>query len=805
MQCTHVIIRELAGGTCPICTPGNIPVTAVVPPLNSNSEGGINAVIARLAGAAHQSGNHTRHHEPDRVSATLPDPAHALSTQHSESIAVNAIRLYDALTPGTPIHGEVIAQLMRNVPPDERGRVYFLLTEDRTLIKVGKTKSPGNTRASKLTGQSPVPLTLIAEIDGYTAVEKWFHDRFAPFRTHGEWFRYEGIVKETVEALLTGAHPCVHLRDLDSSTGFVAPVIELPRRDPDHSIRPQPTHTHPIGIAAQDAADKLRHDEVIAERCRRSLSYFVRQAWNVLMPGIPFLWNWHLEQICKHVQCMLEEWIRKQVDPSFVMRAQNLAINCPPRSLKSTIVSVCAPAWMWLRWPSWKSIFVSANPTVAIRDARGCKTLLTSEWYEGIKECLANQHEEGSEERKRYEWTIDPKHDADGDFGNTAGGTRLAMGFLAVVVGLGGDAIFIDDPNDTKKVMSEAERARINDTWDLSLCNRVNSFTDSIRIMIMQRCHELDLTGHWHGTMPDDLTIYLAIPLEFDLELAESSSKSSPFGYSDPRVKEGDILHEARFPERVVASERVRLGPYGFAGQMNQKPVPADGGDFKREWWNFCYITSPEPGHHALRGSILDRNWQMPQRFEDQEQARLYRSKRRPKGCDLDRPAMPVPFLDTLVITVDATFGSLKDEASRVGMLAVGIKMADRFVLEDRTKARTFLETIAAIKELIRDFPATSVVLIEKKANGAAVIETVQHEISGVIAIENNENWMVRANAMIPAVAAGNWYLLEGAPWLTPFVAEFGLYPNGAHDDRIDSASQLAKYYATGGYQLPDW
>lgn len=65
------------------------------------------------------------------------------------------------------------------------------------------------------------------------------------------------------------------------------------------------------------------------------LAYFVRAAWPILMPGIPLLWNWHLEALCKHVQGMLEEWIKRQLAPGdpitgeggYQMALQNLVFS----------------------------------------------------------------------------------------------------------------------------------------------------------------------------------------------------------------------------------------------------------------------------------------------------------------------------------------------------------------------------------------------------------------------------------------------------------------------------------------------
>jgi hypothetical protein len=244
----------------------------------------------------------------------------------------------ETLTASLPEHHE-----------EEPGRVYFLATRDRTLVKIGKTRSPGTTRYVKLAGQSPLPVDLIAEIDGYTRVEKRIHDQFAAYHQHGEWFRFEGALRLFIEAIVkSGAHPCINERELDrGKTRDPAPLLA-------RSLPELQDLENEKAVANEMVAMMPTLDDIEAEKCRRSLSYFVRRAWERINPGITLHWNWHLEEICKHVQAMLEEWIKAQLDPSYRMKAQNLIVNCPPRSLKSTIVSICAPAWMWLRWPTWK-------------------------------------------------------------------------------------------------------------------------------------------------------------------------------------------------------------------------------------------------------------------------------------------------------------------------------------------------------------------------------------------------------------------------------------------------------------------
>ena len=125
--------------------------------------------------------------------------------------------------------------------------------------------------------------------------------------------------------------------------------------------------------------------ELVA-RARSRLSTFSRLAWRVLEPTTPLEWNWHLDAICDHVQAVLDGWMAVQRAraaglPDPPQAIQNLVMNVPPGTGKSRFVSVFAPAWMWLHWPTWRSMFICGNPRVALRDADYCRMLLESDWY----------------------------------------------------------------------------------------------------------------------------------------------------------------------------------------------------------------------------------------------------------------------------------------------------------------------------------------------------------------------------------------------------------------------------------------
>ena len=83
------------------------------------------------------------------------------------------------------------------------------------------------------------------------------------------------------------------------------------------------------------------------------LREFVKRAWPLIEPSTPLVWNYHLDALCDHLEALLTGQLGKQ----------NLFIAVPPGSMKSTIVSVCVPAWMWIREPSWRATFAITQAT----------------------------------------------------------------------------------------------------------------------------------------------------------------------------------------------------------------------------------------------------------------------------------------------------------------------------------------------------------------------------------------------------------------------------------------------------------
>lgn len=76
--------------------------------------------------------------------------------------------------------------------------VYFILAEATKMVKIGTTSDLAK-RMAALKTASAVPLQIVYVCDGDEVVERWFHDRFAEYRTTGEWFQLRGRLERFVE------------------------------------------------------------------------------------------------------------------------------------------------------------------------------------------------------------------------------------------------------------------------------------------------------------------------------------------------------------------------------------------------------------------------------------------------------------------------------------------------------------------------------------------------------------------------------------------------------------------------------
>jgi predicted phage terminase large subunit-like protein len=319
-------------------------------------------------------------------------------------------------------------------------------------------------------------------------------------------------------------------------------AIDLARFDP-----------HSVDAEAQ-LLDIERADE------EESLYEFLKAAWPYIDPA---KWRdgWAVDAICEHLQAVVDGQIRR------------LIINVPPRHCKSDSVAVAFPAWVWAQpvssptsGPSVPFLYASYNDKLSLRDSVKCRRLIESPWYQlrwGDRFKLA------SDQNTKHRFT------------NDKGGERLITSIDAGVTGEGGNIIVCDDPNAANDVASDTELQNVIDWWTTAMPTRANDLSTSAWIIIQQRLAENDLTGHILEHEGDDGWVHLCLPGRYEPE----RSFHTVIGWKDPRAQPGELLWPERFSEEELKRLERRMGPYVFAGQIQQRPEPKGGGIIKRDWW----------------------------------------------------------------------------------------------------------------------------------------------------------------------------------------------------------------------------
>jgi predicted phage terminase large subunit-like protein len=112
--------------------------------------------------------------------------------------------------------------------------------------------------------------------------------------------------------------------------------------------------------------------------------------------------------------------------------------------------------------------------------------------------------------------------------------------------------------------------------------------------------------------------------------------------------------------------------------------------------------------------------------------------------------------------------------------------------MDQKRERLGFPETVQAVRAMRTKWPKARTTLVEDKANGTAVLQTLRREIPGLIGVEPQGGKIARAQACSPQVESGNVYLPHPtiAPWVEAFVEECASFPNGKYDDQVDQMTQ---------------
>ena len=182
------------------------------------------------------------------------------------------------------------------------------------------------------------------------------------------------------------------------------------------------------------------------------------------------------------------------------------------------------------------------------------------------------------------------------------------------------------------------------------------------------------------------------------------------------------------------------MGTMDFSAQYLQRPIPAEVNLIRREW------------------------------------IKLYRALPEKKSGD------------STVISWDTAMKPTEISDYSVG--TAWYVQGDNCYLIDLVRGRfDFAELKRAVIGRRNQWPDAHI-LIEDKGSGTSLIQELRREQVNPIAITPDVDKVTRLYATQPRFESGSVHFPENAPWLDDLIGELLGFPEGRHDDQVDSISQ---------------
>ena len=325
-------------------------------------------------------------------------------------------------------------------------------------------------------------------------------------------------------------------------------------------------------------------------------------------------------------------------------------------------------------------------------------------------------------------------------------GGMISAGVGGGLTGNPAHLLVIDDPVKNRiEADSERQRDTLWDEFEHSMLSRLAAGAKVI--LIMTRWHEDDLAGRILENM-GDVTTYVNYECECE-------SENDPLGRKIGEPLCPEIGKDKKWLESYKQTFTNESGMRAWEALFQGHPTIAEGNILRKDWWNY-YDPAKEPKY------------------------------------------------DQMVMSVDATFKD-GERNDYVAISVWGKKENKIYLVKMVNEHLNFTATLHKIRLLKAHYPRIGAIYVEDAANGQAIIQTLSHEILGIIAVPPDKSKEARVNAVSFVIEAGNVYLPEGDPMTYKFVEQCAKFPNDKHDDMVDSMS-MALYklaYSRRGRAIP--
>ena len=223
-------------------------------------------------------------------------------------------------------------------------------------------------------------------------------------------------------------------------------------------------------------------------------------------------------------------------------------------------------------------------------------------------------------------------------------------------------------------------------------------------------------------------------------------------GYWDGLGVDGAALWPDMWPLEALQRIKADKGSSIFGGMYQGDPEPEGGEILKRHWWQ-RYTTIPEDITRILQ--VWDTAFKAA---------------------------------TTNDYSVCQTWGST----------------ASGYYLLDVWRGRVeYPELVRQVKDLYDKWHPRRV-YVEDKASGQSLVQSIKRETRiPVIPVQVDQDKVRRVNAITGIVESGRAFVPESAPWVSDFVDECAVFPNGAYDDQVDCVSMaLSKLDRRSGKKI---
>lgn len=319
------------------------------------------------------------------------------------------------------------------------------------------------------------------------------------------------------------------------------------------------------------------------------------------------------------------------------------------------------------------------------------------------------------------------------------GGGRIATSIGGTITGRGADIIIVDDPLKAEDAASETARKAVINWYSNTLVTRLNDKERGSIIVVMQRLHEEDLAGY---LLTQTGWQHLDLPA---IAIEDQSIRIGPDPDDVHHRWEGEELHPEREPLSTLERIKADLGSLAFSAQYQQRPIPLEGNLVKRDWFQ-RYDDPPDPTPQSrivqswdIAGTATGRSdWSVCTTWSVNKKTFYL--------LDVWRGRIEYPMLKRKIIALQQTHGANTVLIEKTGL------------------------GLSLVQDLTADSPAG---------------------FPNPIGIIPKGDKVFRMEAECARIEAGHVVLPRNAPWLDVFLAELLAFPNGRHDDQVDSVSQF--------------